>query len=493
MIRDDSNDPKDNIFPNWLVDRRDFRMVFTRFQDDSEHSEHDQLVKSFKVGIGNRTHEDLQRISSWMEEKSILSGVSTRRYLDLAKNVHYLEAPKGYTLCNQNEIGDAFYVIFSGVVQVIVDGSVMGELHSGDSFGERSLELNEPRSATCIAKENTICFVIKSHEYKLMMKMHQAQKFKKAMSFLTTKCKILKNWTYPKVFRFSGVLIRRIFSPGEFIVKQGEESTVMYMIYRGTVAIQKEVLYRSGNRWPDLNQSYVVTCCERMVALPLRTVTVGDFFGEEMCLGYNTRQYSAVCQETCECFAINKHDAEDFFRGNQVTNELREMSRGLYDSPEEVKEAHDTRVRQAKMFDDIKMEAFGSKYKQRASIRDRKETRRTRRKGPLEKSLQKMAEIAKSKSAKGRDVDGDENVDNLSVVSKATAMSSISRSTNMLPVLKRKTYTRRETVKERRSTLNSVKNSMINAGTMISSESLGTLSRPDESKQMVGSYSLPVI
>ena len=348
-------------------------MVFTRFQDEDEHSEHDQLVKSFRIAVTRRTHEDFQRISAWMEEKNVLSGLSTRRFLDLAKvrgvlrasdaasiattagrscvrqaevqrkaersrrggggispppqpqvistpqkslklykhfsptfppnttqNVHFLEVEKDYLLCNQGEIGDAFYIIFSGKVRILVDGQVMGELHSGDCFGERSLEKDEPRSATCVASERSQCVVIKSHEYKIMMKMHQATKFKKAMAFLTQQCNILRSWTYPKVFRLSGVLIRRMFSPGEFIVKQGEKSAVMYLIYRGKVAIQKEVVYRSENRWPALNQSYTVACHEKNVALPLKILTVGDFFGEEMALNYETRQYSAVCEETCE-------------------------------------------------------------------------------------------------------------------------------------------------------------------------------------------------
>jgi len=216
------------------------------------------------------------------------------------QNVHFLEVEKDYLLCNQGEIGDAFYIIFSGKVRILVDGQVMGELHSGDCFGERSLEKDEPRSATCVASERSQCVVIKSHEYKIMMKMHQATKFKKAMAFLTQQCNILRSWTYPKVFRLSGVLIRRMFSPGEFIVKQGEKSAVMYLIYRGKVAIQKEVVYRSENRWPALNQSYTVACHEKNVALPLKILTVGDFFGEEMALNYETRQYSAVCEETCE-------------------------------------------------------------------------------------------------------------------------------------------------------------------------------------------------
>jgi|TARA_B110000971_G_scaffold210515_1_gene237785 hypothetical protein len=73
-----------------------------------------------------------------------------------------------------------------------------------------------------------------------------------------------------------------------------------------------------------------------------------------------------------QCFAINRADVIHFFRGNQVVQELRDQTAGFYDSPDQVKEAHDTKIRQDKVFNEIKNEAFGRKYKQRANIMDKK-------------------------------------------------------------------------------------------------------------------------
>ena len=238
--------------------------------------------------------------------------------MELARTVSFEEVDKGHKLCYQGEIGDAFYIIFSGSVRVIIDGGVVGELLPGNGFGERSLETDEPRSATCIASEKSQCVVIKSHEYKLMMKMHQQKKFKQVMNFLQVECRMVKAWTYPKIFKLSAVLVRRAFNTGDVIVKQGEESNVMYLLMKGVVEVQKEVTYLTENRWPDVNNEYTVVQHERMVALPLKTLGVGDHFGEEMILGYNDRQYSVVARGQCEVFAVNKGDVRNFFRGNQV-------------------------------------------------------------------------------------------------------------------------------------------------------------------------------
>jgi len=78
LIADHSNDPLDAVFPNWLIHRQDFQLVFTRFQE-GEQNESEQIVKSFRVDKENRTHEDLQRISQWMEKREILPGLGARR------------------------------------------------------------------------------------------------------------------------------------------------------------------------------------------------------------------------------------------------------------------------------------------------------------------------------------------------------------------------------------------------------------------------------
>ena len=158
-----------------------------------------------------------------MEKNEILPGLGARRIRELSKTVSFEECERGTLLCRQGDIGDAFYIIYSGTVEVIVDGNVVGDLLPGNGFGEHSLLTDEPRNATCIASERTQCVVIKSHEYKLMMKQHQQRKVQQNVQFLQMDCKIMRSWTYPKIFKLSKALVRRKFEKGDAICKQGEE------------------------------------------------------------------------------------------------------------------------------------------------------------------------------------------------------------------------------------------------------------------------------
>ena len=254
----------------------------------------------------------------------------------------------------------------------------------------------------------------------------------------------------------------------------------MYLLYKGGVAIQKEVTYKSDNRWPEPKSQYTVVTHERTVALHLADLTIGCHFGEEVALGYSVRQYSAVATDKTECFAINKTDILKFFAGNQVAGELRENSGPFYESPKVAKQRHDTQIRQRQLYSDIKISAFGSKYKIRAGIEKTKAKKR-HKPGSLEDKIRKLGSINRNTQVDGMEIDGDRDLETESNASptnknrRGTAifldeMEDIKR----LPVLKQSVFVRRETQKQRNLT--------IRASLMSKSSSLPTLV-PDSLKR----------
>jgi CRP-like cAMP-binding protein len=56
--------------------------------------------------------------------------------------------------------GDYFYIIESGVFEVIVNGVAVATLESGKSFGELALLYNTPRAATVYALTNCVVYAL---------------------------------------------------------------------------------------------------------------------------------------------------------------------------------------------------------------------------------------------------------------------------------------------------------------------------------------------
>ena len=101
---------------------------------------------------------------------SALSVLEMDELIDQMKKVSF---QSGETIVEQGHIGDSFFIIYKGRVQAVLKKddlkiSVLGELGPEQFFGEMALLLDQPRSATIIAKENTDCFVLLKSEFQYL-------------------------------------------------------------------------------------------------------------------------------------------------------------------------------------------------------------------------------------------------------------------------------------------------------------------------------------
>jgi len=72
--------------------------------------------------------------------------------------VRLLEYEDDDAIVTENDIGQAMYVIYQGRVSVIRQGNKLAELETGDFFGEISLVIKAPRTATVKAVKNCQVF-----------------------------------------------------------------------------------------------------------------------------------------------------------------------------------------------------------------------------------------------------------------------------------------------------------------------------------------------
>lgn len=71
----------------------------------------------------------------------------------------------GDRIVTEGDSGDEMFIILQGKVAVEVGDITVGEMNSGDFFGEMSLIDNAPRSATVTASETTLVFAINDKNF----------------------------------------------------------------------------------------------------------------------------------------------------------------------------------------------------------------------------------------------------------------------------------------------------------------------------------------
>jgi CRP-like cAMP-binding protein len=78
----------------------------------------------------------------------------------------------GQIIVTQGTPGQAFYLILTGRVEILRDGTSLGAFGPGDFFGEMSLLDQAPRSATIRAIEQTECLMLSSWDFKGLLERY---------------------------------------------------------------------------------------------------------------------------------------------------------------------------------------------------------------------------------------------------------------------------------------------------------------------------------
>lgn len=92
-----------------------------------------------------------------------------RRLAEVGKRRTYAA---GDPIVKEGSTGTALYIILSGRARVEREGAALGELSSGDFFGELALIEEEPRSATVVAVDDTDCLLFPAWEFTALLKEH---------------------------------------------------------------------------------------------------------------------------------------------------------------------------------------------------------------------------------------------------------------------------------------------------------------------------------
>jgi CRP/FNR family cyclic AMP-dependent transcriptional regulator len=95
-----------------------------------------------------------------LREAPLFEGLSKKELTALARSSEDLELDEGTVLCREGEIGQEFFVIVEGEVDVKRKGRRLGTRGPGDFIGEIALLEDMERTATVTAKTPVRVFVL---------------------------------------------------------------------------------------------------------------------------------------------------------------------------------------------------------------------------------------------------------------------------------------------------------------------------------------------
>ena len=104
-------------------------------------------------------------ICEFLSKCSIFESLSTQNISETAQGMVKESYPKETVLFKQGDMGDKFFLIRKGVVEIIKDDTLIRTQEKGDFFGEMALLTGEPRSATVVAKEDLTLYSLTKDKF----------------------------------------------------------------------------------------------------------------------------------------------------------------------------------------------------------------------------------------------------------------------------------------------------------------------------------------
>jgi len=238
-------------------------------------------------------------------ENDFLKNLSSGQVRELVDSMSEKTVPKGCYVIREGENGSHLYVSGEGEYDVIKDGKVLGRLGVGKAFGELAILYNCKRTASIKAVTDGKLWALDRSVFQKIMMSTGIQKTENQVNFL--KIVPLLSTLPPSVLaKISDVLEVEIYNKGDYIVREGTSGDTFYIISDGSVKVTKK-------SEKDLKEEQI------------RTLTKGDYFGEQALLKTDLRTANVVAEsDALECLTL---DRESFL---QLVGDLNELKGKTY-------------------------------------------------------------------------------------------------------------------------------------------------------------------
>jgi cAMP-dependent protein kinase regulator len=268
-------------------------------------------AEAYEKKVVPKDDETMEHLRSVVIGNVLFQHLEEDELADVLNAMFEVKPKAGEIIIQQGDEGDNFYVIDTGLTEVIIDSGdgdpkVVSEIAKGGSFGELALIYGTPRAATIKAKEDCVLWAIDRDSYRRILMGSTIRKRKTYEAFLE-KVAIMETLDKWERLSVADALESANFKKGDVIIKEGDEGDDFYLVIEGTCEVTKAK--------DDGSQEVV------------NELKAGDYFGE-IALLQGDKRHATVTASTDVRTA--KLDRERFDRVLGPCSELLKRNMELY-------------------------------------------------------------------------------------------------------------------------------------------------------------------
>ncbi|KAM8743044.1 cGMP-dependent protein kinase 1-like isoform 1-T1 [Acanthopagrus schlegelii] len=255
-----------------------------------------------------KSKESSELIQRALMDNDFMKHLEHGQILTIMDCMHPTSLAKGCCVIQEGDDGSMVYVLEEGMVEVTKQGKKLCTIGQGKVFGELAILYNCTRTATVTALTDIKLWAIDRQGFQTIMMRTGLIKLSQYTDFLRS---VPSFQSLPEdiLSKLADVLEETHYSDSDYIIRQGATGDTFFIISEGQVKISQQ---NSGSD----------------EQVPVKTLSKGDWFGEQALKGEDVRTASATAVGDVTCLVI---DRESF---KQLIGGLDDVNNKQYDSDE---------------------------------------------------------------------------------------------------------------------------------------------------------------
>ena len=133
----------------------------------NEKSSSNEEEKNLKiVKKHNKESQDAKLIDECLSKHFFFSSLEKQARSEIIREMSQCFALKGTIIFKQGDIGNYYYIISEGTVELIINGEKKKEIQKGENFGELALIYDVPRSGTIKTLSDCYFWIMEKRNFK---------------------------------------------------------------------------------------------------------------------------------------------------------------------------------------------------------------------------------------------------------------------------------------------------------------------------------------
>ena len=232
-----------------------------------------------------KTNSDTKLIKTSLSRHFIFSSLSEKQREMIIDEMKLFAIDSNEIIFLQNSKGNAYYIVASGRLEVIVNEKRVNVMKEGDSFGELALLHDTPRSATVKTIMNTALWVLDRSSFRNILQELNVQNYKENRSFIDS-VPIFQILSESQKELLVNCFTMLKYSVGQKIVSEGDPGDLFFVIKEGNV-----VCTLKGKE--------------------IRRMGKGEYFGDQALLYNSPRTATIVAVDEVSCVALSQEDLQN--------------------------------------------------------------------------------------------------------------------------------------------------------------------------------------